>query len=231
MDQTPIMQRTRIKICGLTRPIDVQTAVDSGVDALGFVFYEASARYVTAQAVSSMTASLPPFVSKVGLFVNASLQTIVQTVKIAQLDLLQFHGDESADFCETVARTIARPYIRAIGVAPETTPSQLLNLIGQYSSARAVLLDSASISYGGSGQTFDWSILQSWNKNTLALPLVLSGGLNAQNVTEAILRVQPYAVDVSSGVEHAPGIKDGAKIKAFLQAVEATQIGKSNASW
>ncbi|MBX7229014.1 MAG: phosphoribosylanthranilate isomerase [Burkholderiaceae bacterium] len=228
MKQTLVMQRTRIKICGLTRPIDVQTAVDSGVDALGFVFYEASARYVTAQAVSGMTASLPPFVSKVGLFVNAAFETIVQTVNIAKLDLLQFHGDESPDFCESVARILARPYMRAIGVGPQTTSSHLLNQIAQYPSACAILLDSASVSYGGSGKTFDWSILQSLDKNNLTLPLVLSGGLNAQNVSEAIFRTRPYAVDVSSGVEHAPGIKDEAKMKAFIQAVEASYLGKIN---
>ena len=224
------MQRTRIKICGLTRSVDVEAAVDRGVDALGFVFYKPSARYVTAQAVLGMTAALPPFVSKVGLFVNASLQIITQTVQIAGLNLLQFHGDESADFCENAAQTVGLPYIRALGLSAKTSSGQLLYLISQYSAASAILLDSASIGYGGSGHSFDWSILQTWDKNALGLPVVLSGGLSAQNVAEAMCRVQPYAVDVSSGVENAPGIKDPVKIKEFCQAVAAADALQTSTS-
>jgi phosphoribosylanthranilate isomerase len=214
-------QRTRIKMCGLTRAQDVAAAVAAGADALGFIFYAASVRYVSPEAAAQLAAAAPALVTKVGLFVNASASEVVQTMRTAGLDLIQFHGDETPDFCESTARAAQRPYIRAIGVNPQHTTEDLLNLVRAYPSAKAFLFDTASAGYGGSGKTFEWSILQPLAKNVPALPLVLSGGLSAQNVADAIRRVRPFAVDVASGVESAKGIKDAQKIAEFVAAVRA----------
>ncbi len=223
------MQHTRIKICGLTRQPDVQAAVGAGADALGFVFYAKSPRYVAPDAVKKMTSGLAPFVTKVGLFVNAVQKEVLDTAEAAGINLIQFHGDENPDFCEQTARLAGLPYLRALGVASDTTAAQLLHLRQQFHQASAVMFDTASAGYGGSGQTFDWSILEQCNADAAGPPVVLSGGLSALNVAEAIARLRPYAVDVSSGVELEKGIKDAAKIKAFCAAVRAADAAITNA--
>jgi phosphoribosylanthranilate isomerase len=217
--------RTRIKFCGLTRAQDVRSAVQAGADALGFVFYANSPRYIAPAQAALLMQAVPVMVAKVGLFVNASTQEVVHAVQTTGVDLLQFHGDETPELCEITARAAQRPYVRAIHVAPEHTAADLLHCLQTYPNAKAFLFDTASTSYGGSGKTFEWSVLQSLltanPANVPAHPLVLSGGLNAQNVTDAIKRVRPFAVDVSSGIESAKGIKDAQKIAEFAAAVRA----------
>jgi phosphoribosylanthranilate isomerase len=208
-------------MCGFRQPQDVAAAVAAGADALGFNFYAGSARFVTPAQAAQLIAAVPAFITNVGLFVNASEQEVVQTVQITGVDLLQFHGDETPAFCEAAALAAQRPYIRAFGIAPDQSAAGLLHLTQSYPNARAFLFDTASAGYGGSGKTFEWSVLDQVVSNASARPLVLSGGLNAQNVAEAIRQVRPFAVDVSSGVESAKGIKDAHKIAEFAAAVRA----------
>lgn len=212
-------QRTRIKICGLTRHEDVQAAVAAGADALGFVFYSKSPRYIQPEAAARLMAKIPPFVSTVGLFVNAGVAEVQEVVAQTSISLLQFHGDETPALCAAIASAVNRPYIRAIRVKPDTDPADLLKYESDYRAASTLftglLLDTYVDSYGGSGKVFDWSLIP----ENIAPRVVLSGGLSAQNATDAVQRVRPYAVDVSSGVEHDKGIKDAAKIRAFIAAV------------
>lgn len=211
--------RTRIKICGLTRAEDVQAAVAAGADALGFVFYAASPRHVTPDAAARLVAQVPPFVATVGLFVNASVDDVVSTVARAPVSLLQFHGDETPSECANLARAVNRPFIRAFRVKPETTTADLLQYESEYRAASGLfaglLLDAFVESYGGAGKVFDWSLIS----KDIAPRVVLSGGLSVPNVAGAIARVRPFAVDISSGVEQAKGIKDVGKIRAFIDAV------------
>ena len=213
--------RTRIKLCGLTRAEDVQLAVQLGADALGFVFYPASPRAVDAKQAAQLLALLPPFVSAVGLFVNASVAEVRQTLAIAPISILQFHGDETLEQCCAIAQEVQRPFLRALRVKPDMKSADLLECDQQYRSARpyfsGLLLDTWVDSYGGSGKVFDWSLIPA----ELAHQAVLSGGLNVQNVTEAVVSVRPFAVDVSSGIESAKGIKDTRLMYAFVSAVRA----------
>lgn len=203
------MKRSRIKICGLTRPEDVQASVDAGTDALGFVFYTQSPRAVTPQLMPPLMARIPAFVQSVGLFVNPEPEWVEEVCASVPLDLLQFHGDEPPEFCER----FGKPYIKAIRVRPGL---DLLQYCDTYASARGVLLDAYHPDlWGGSGQSFDWSLIP----NNCSLPVILSGGLNALNVGEAIRAVHPFAVDVSSGVEISKGIKDASRIEAFINGV------------
>lgn len=204
--------RTRIKICGLTRESDVDAAVAAGADALGFVFYPPSPRYVTPQRAAELVRRLPPFVTAVGLFVNAPRAEIEATLAVVPLSLLQFHGDEGEEAC----RHPRRPYLKAARV---TSDLDLVQYAARYPTASALLLDAFVDGYGGGGKTFDWSLIP----GNLTLPIVLSGGLDPGNVGEAVRRVRPAAVDVSSGVEAAKGIKDPAKIAAFVAAVRAVE--------
>ncbi|HWU97673.1 MAG TPA: phosphoribosylanthranilate isomerase [Oxalicibacterium sp.] len=220
--RTSVMtNRTRIKICGLTREQDVQGAIAAGADAIGFVFYPASPRYVQPAAAAKLVAVVPPFVTTVGLFVNASLEEVQTVLALAPVALLQFHGDETPAQCASIAAAVNRPFVRAVRVKPETAATDLLECESEYRAASALfsglLLDTFVDSYGGSGKVFDWSLIP----ENLAPRLVLSGGLNAQNATDAVQRIRPHAVDVSSGVEQAKGIKDSAKIRAFIAAVRA----------
>ncbi len=214
-------QRTRIKLCGLSRPQDVQAAATAGADAIGLVFYPPSPRHVSAQQAASLLAELPPFISSVGLFVNASLDEIKQTLRIAPLSMLQFHGDETPAQCAQAAETVARPFLRAIRIRPDTTTQDLLESAQLYRASSplfaGLLLDTWSDAYGGTGKVFDWSLIPA----EIAHQAVLSGGLNVQNVTDAVRQVRPYAVDVSSGIESAKGIKDAALMRAFVSAVRA----------
>ena len=222
--------RTRIKICGLTRAEDVQAAVDAGADALGFVFYPASPRALSAEAAAELMAALPPFVQTVGLFVNATPEQVAAAMAIAPVSLLQFHGDESAAYCAAVAERANRPFLRAFRVRPDTTANDLLeyDTVMRTASRKfsALLLDTYVDSFGGSGKVFDWSLIP----EKLAPRVVLSGGLSVQNATDAVRRVRPWAVDVSSGVELAKGLKDHAKMRHFVQAVRMAdqEIGPSS---
>jgi phosphoribosylanthranilate isomerase len=214
-------QRTRIKLCGLTRAEDVKLAVELGTDALGFVFYPPSPRAVDAKQAAQLLALLPPFVSAVGLFVNASVAEVRQTLAIAPISILQFHGDETLEQCCAIAQEVRRPFLRALRVKPDMKSADLLECEQQYRTASpyfsGLLLDTWVDSYGGSGKVFDWSLIPA----ELAHRAVLSGGLNVQNVTEAVTSVRPFAVDVSSGIESAKGIKDAALMHAFVSAVRA----------
>jgi phosphoribosylanthranilate isomerase len=213
--------RTRIKICGLTRIEDVQAAVAAGADAVGFVFYPGSPRYVAPAIAAKLISALPPFVTAVGLFVNATVDEIAAAVAVAPISLLQFHGDESAQECCAAARAVNRPFVRAFRVQSGMGAADLLKYDDEYRAAgglfAGLLLDAFVDGYGGGGKVFDWALIP----KELAPRVVLSGGLSEQNVTEALLRVRPYAVDVSSGVELSKGIKDAAKIRAFIGAVRA----------
>lgn len=201
--------RTRIKICGLTREADVDAAVEAGVDAIGFVCYEPSPRHLSHARAAQLAQRLPPFVTPVRLLVNPSPAELDQALQAMPQALLQFHGDESPELCQQAQR----PYIRAARMRPDV---DLLKLAQQYASAQALLLDAFVDGYGGSGKGFDWSLIPA----NVPARLVLSGGLNAQNVAEGIQRLRPWAVDVSSGVESAKGIKDAALIHQFVRAVQ-----------
>lgn len=204
---------TRIKICGLTREADVDAAVEAGADAIGFVFYPPSPRHVTPERAAVLARRIPPFVSVVGLFVNATADEIVRTLDQVPINLLQFHGEEpETDCCRWQV-----PYLRAARVRPEL---DLLQYAASFASARALLLDAFVEGYGGGGKTFDWTLIPP----ALPLPLILSGGLTPENVGAAVRQVQPLAVDVSSGVEAGKGIKDHARMRAFVAAVRAAEV-------
>ena len=224
---TLFAQRTRIKICGLTREQDVDAAVAAGVDAIGFVMYDKSARYVSPARAAELAQRLPPFITPVLLFVNESASKIIATCAAIAGATAQFHGDESPEDCLASTLQGARPYLRAARIPLGAAGAQfdLLKYASNYSQAQAILLDAHVDGYGGGGQTFHWSLLPP-NVNA---HLVLSGGLNAANVTDGILQVRPrcksLAVDVSSGVERSgpgnKGLKDPEKINQFVAAVRA----------
>ena len=200
--------RTRIKICGLTRAADVDAAVEAGADAIGFVFYDKSPRHVSLEVASELARALPPFVTPVGLFVNAGQAAVAAAAGRIPGLLLQFHGDETSAQC----RDGGRPFLRAVRMAPGI---DLLDLASRFADAQGLLLDAQVEGYGGGGKVFDWSLVP----RDLPCRVVLSGGLHAANVTDGILRLRPWAVDVSSGVEAAKGIKDAAAMRRFCDAV------------
>ncbi|HMV05725.1 MAG TPA: phosphoribosylanthranilate isomerase [Accumulibacter sp.] len=202
--------KTRIKICGLTRASDLQEAVDAGADALGLVFYPPSPRYVDLATAASLASRVPPLVTIVGLFVNADPAQVRATLAAVPIHLLQMHGDEDEAYC----RQFDRPYVKAARVR---AGMDLLQYAAGFPSAQALLLDAFVEGYGGGGKVFDWSLVPP----TLGKPLILSGGLDAGNVGDAVRRLKPAAVDVSSGVEADQGIKDAKKIRAFVKAVRA----------
>ena len=203
------MTRTRIKICGITRPEDALHAVECGADAIGLVFYAKSPRAVTIDQAVAIACELPPFVSVVALFVDAAPDFITTVLGQVSVNTLQFHGDESAQFCAQ----FERPYIKALRVRPSDDP---VAASLAYPSARGILLDSWREGVpGGTGETFDWRLA----RGVFPKPLVLAGGLNAANVGTAIEQVRPDAVDVSGGVELKPGIKDALGIASFIRAV------------
>ena len=202
------MSRTRIKICGLTRDADVDDALDAGADALGFVLYAKSPRAVSIARAAELAARLPPFVMPVLLFVNASAQEVAQACAALPQALLQFHGDETPEQCQQADR----PYLRAARMAPGF---DLLDFAAHFPAAQGLLLDAQLEAYGGGGKVFDWSLIPP----SVPLPVVLSGGLNPANVTDGVLRVRPWAVDVSSGVESAKGIKNAELMRRFCKAV------------
>ena len=202
----------RIKICGLTRLDDLQHAVQAGADALGLVFYPPSPRFVDLPTAACLARAVPPFVTIVGLFVNADPAVVRATLAAVPIHTLQLHGDEDEAYC----RQFDRPYIKAARVRPGM---DLVQYAAHFPSAQAILLDAFVDGYGGGGKVFDWSLVPA----SLGRPLILSGGLDADNVGEAVRRLQPAAVDVSSGVEAGKGMKDGEKIRAFVAAVRAVR--------
>ncbi|MGK0475557.1 MAG: phosphoribosylanthranilate isomerase [Oleispira sp.] len=202
------MSKVRIKICGLTRNQDVQVAVAEGADALGFVLYAPSPRAVTAEQAASLIKHAPAFVTTVALFVNESAEEIYRVLEVCSFDLLQFHGDESPEFC----RQFNRPYMKAIRVR---SAEDIHRAVQQYPDTKALLLDAYVENLpGGTGQAFDWRLIPK-----LSIPWILAGGLNANNVADAVNQVKPFAVDVSGGVEASKGIKDVQKIKDFISEV------------
>ena len=201
--------RVRAKICGITRVEDALNAVEQGADAIGLVFYGPSPRNVSISKAMEIVSQVPAFVSVVGLFVNAEASFINEVISSVKLDVLQFHGDETPEEC---ARYL-RPFIKAIRVKSDTN---LVQCAHDFFEAKALLLDAYSEGLvGGTGHVFDWNLIP----KKLTKPIILAGGLTADNVTQAIQQVSPYAVDVSGGVESSKGIKDAAKIAAFMQQV------------
>lgn len=207
--------RTRVKICGITREEDARAAAECGADAIGLVFYPPSSRHVSIDRARAIAAVLPPFVTTAALFVNADAETIAEVVEQVGIDLIQFHGDECPDYCAAHRR----PWIRALRMQDGLDLPQQAE---RFAAGRGLLLDAYRPGVpGGTGQTFDWSRIPA----QLAGRIVLAGGLNPDNVSLAVRQVRPYAVDVSGGVESAPGIKDGDRMARF---VEATRIGESS---
>ena len=201
--------RVRVKICGITRVEDALSAVANGADAIGLVFYEPSPRNVSIEQAIEIAQDIPAFVTIVGLFVNAEPEFIRSVISRVKLDLLQFHGDETPQECACYGL----PFIKAIRVKSDTN---LVQCAKDFSAARGLLLDAYTEGVaGGTGNVFDWGLIP----ESLQKPVILAGGLNVQNVAQAISQVKPYAVDVSGGVEVSKGIKDAAKIAAFMQQV------------
>ncbi len=203
------LSRTRVKICGVTRPEDGALAAAWGADAVGLVFYPPSPRFVEIETAQRIVAALPPLVTTVGLFMNAQPATIQAVLDAVRIDLLQFHGDEPPETCAA----FHKPYLKAV---PMGSGADLRDYEQRFASATGLLLDShGGAQSGGSGQCFDWTRIPAQRHK----PLILAGGLHPGNVAEAIRRVRPYAVDVSSGVESAKGVKDPALMRAFLRGV------------
>jgi phosphoribosylanthranilate isomerase len=227
---TNTQTKTRIKICGLTREIDVDAAVAAGADAIGFVLYPKSARYVSAARAAELSRRLPPFVTPVLLFVNASTAEIANASALVAGATLQFHGDETPDQCQAASGNAARPYLRAarIPLGEDAARFDLVKYVNTFSNAQAILLDAHVDGYGGGGKVFNWSLLPP----SVNAHLVLSGGLDSANVGDGIAQIRPrcktLAVDISSGVEAADasgnplkGIKDAEKMNQFVAAVRA----------
>jgi phosphoribosylanthranilate isomerase len=219
----PMSQRTRIKICGLTREQDVDAAVMAGADAVGFVLYANSPRFVTAQRAAELARRLPPFITPVLLFVNETTDNVIAACGQVPNAMLQFHGDETPEQCRAASGNGARPWMRAarIPLEAQAQPFDLLKFAALHEQARALLLDAHVEGYGGGGKAFDWSRLPP----SVNAHLVLSGGLTPANVADGIVQVRPrcrtLAVDVSSGVEASKGVKDPEKIHQFVAAVRA----------
>lgn len=218
------LHRTRIKLCGLTQLADVEHAVALGADAIGLVFYPPSPRYVAIERAAELARRAGPFVTVTGLFVNAGADDVARVLDQVPLTLLQFHGDETPEQCADIADKVGLPWLRALRVQPGT---DLVEFADRFAAAQGLLLDAFVEGYGGGGHVFDWTQIPSqWLPQSPSSPtpsaaprLVLSGGLSAQNVAGAIERVRPYAVDVSSGIEAARGVKDHARMTAFVRAV------------
>ena len=206
--------KTAVKICGITRVEDALTAARCGAHAIGLVFYRPSPRYVTPERAAEIVRALPPFVTPVGLFVDASEEEVLEIASRARVQMIQFHGSETPEFC---AR-FELPYLKAVRVRPEV---DLLQYARDFEGAKALLLDAYQEGlHGGTGAVFDWNLIPP----ALPLPVVLSGGLHPENVAEAVRRVRPCAVDVSSGVEASKGIKDASRIEAFVNGVRDADV-------
>ncbi len=205
---------TRIKICGLTREQDIHAVASHGADALGLVFYEKSPRHVSVPQAAGLARAVPPFLTVVGLFVNPTVDYVREVLAKVPLDVLQFHGEEAPEFCAS----FGKPYLKAIRVKAGV---DLVECAARYVGAQGLLLDAyVEGTQGGTGESFDWALIP----HNLPLPVILSGGLHAGNVAQAVAQVQPYAVDVSSGVEESKGIKDAAKVAAFIKEVKNVDL-------
>jgi phosphoribosylanthranilate isomerase len=210
-----IPERTRVKICGIREPEHARIAAQAGADAIGLVFYGPSPRYVEVAQAEAVVAALPPYVMAVGLFVDASEGAVRRVLDSVRLDLLQFQGDEPAEFCES----FGVPYVRAVRMEPGT---DLVEYAGRFTRAKALLLDAHVPGQpGGTGRTFDWRGIP----RDLPIPVILSGGLTVENVARAVREVKPWAVDVSSGVETGRGSKDPRKIIEFIRSVRIEDAG------
>jgi phosphoribosylanthranilate isomerase len=205
--------RTRVKICGITRAADARAAAEAGADAIGLVFYPPSPRYLSVERAVEIRDALPPFVQTVALFVNADAAQVAQVIGRVKPSLLQFHGEETPQFCAQ----FGTPYVKAARVRQGI---DLLEYLRPFATAAAWLLDSFVAEYGGVGERFDWSLAP----QTRERPLIVSGGLEIGNVAEAIRRVRPWGIDVSSGVESAKGVKDAGKIAAFIAEVRNADV-------
>ena len=208
--------RTRVKICGITRPSDARAAAEAGADAIGLVFYPPSPRFLSLDRAVEIRDALPPFVQTVALFVNPDAAQVAQVIGTVKPSLLQFHGEETPAFCEE----FGLPYVKAIRVKSGVSQEVLLKYLRPFSRASAWLFDSHVPEYGGVGESFDWALIP-------AVPdrhVILSGGLSAANVAAAVRRVRPWGVDVSSGVEAAKGIKDAGKMSAFIAEVRNADV-------
>ena len=210
------MSRTRVKFCGITRVVDARAAAEAGADAIGLVFYAKSVRCVDAGQAQEIARAVPPFITRVGLFVNHPADEVERMIWDVGLDLLQFHGSETPEYCAA----FDRPYVKAIAMRDGVDVAKQAR---DYADACGILLDTYALDLmGGTGKTFDWSKLDS-NLDKMNMPVILAGGLNAANVADAIRQINPYAVDVSSGVEAEPGVKDRKKMQAFIEAVRGAQ--------
>jgi phosphoribosylanthranilate isomerase len=208
--------RTRIKICGIREAAQARVAADAGADAIGLVFYPPSPRHLALPDAAAIVAALPPFVAAVGLFVNPSEAEVRAVLSAVALDLLQFHGDESPQFCAG----FGKPFVRVVRMEAQT---DLLEYAQRFSRAKALILDAhVPGQAGGTGQTFDWEAIP----RDLPIPLILSGGLTSTNVARAVREVRPWAVDVSSGVEASRGLKDPRKIVEFIRSVQREDAGQ-----
>ena len=213
--------KTRIKICGMTRPEDVQAAVQAGADAIGLVFYPPSPRFLQLDQARALAGAVPAFVSSVALFVNPPAEQVRAVLEYVRPSMLQFHGEETPAFCAQ----FGVPYLKACRVKGGVSAGgDLLEYLRPFSGAAGWLLDSHVAEYGGVGESFDWSLVPGGREREGMRPLVLSGGLSRDNVREAVRRVRPWAVDVSSGVEISKGIKDAAKVAAFITEVRNADV-------
>jgi phosphoribosylanthranilate isomerase len=208
--------RTRVKICGITRIPDAAAAARAGADAIGLVFYPPSPRFLSIERAREIRDALPPFVQTVALFVNADAAQVAQVIGRVHPALLQFHGDESPEFCAQFGLPFVKAYRVRSGVSAAVSALEYLR---PFSGAAAWLFDSHVPEYGGVGESFDWSLVPATDK-----PVILSGGLSQANVAAAIRRVKPWGVDVSSGVESAKGLKDAGKIAAFIAEVRNADV-------
>lgn len=216
------MRKTRIKICGIRRVEDAMHAAYAGADAIGLNFYAPSPRAVTLQQAMAVRNALPPFVSTVALFVNAARSEVIEVCESLNPSLLQFHGDEAHDYCAS----FSRPYVKAIRVGASMKADDLVQLQIEFSTAKALLLDTLSAGqYGGTGESFNWDVIPA----SLREKIILSGGLTPANVGEAVRKIRPWAVDVSSGVELQKGVSDPEKILAFMSAIQRADAEVSEA--
>ena len=212
--------RTRVKICGITRSADARAAAEAGADAIGLVFYPPSPRFLSVERAVEIRDALPPFVQTVALFVNPDAAQVAQVLGRLKPAAMQFHGEETPQFCAQ----FGVPWIKAVRVKSEAREVDLLEYLRPFSGAMAWLLDSHVEAYGGVGERFDWSLVPAALRNGGDKPLILSGGLARENVGDAVRRVRPWGVDVSSGVESAKGLKDAAKIAAFIAEVRNADV-------
>lgn len=203
------MLRPRVKLCGMTRTEDIACAIDLGADAIGLIFYEKSSRCVTVEKARQLLKNIPPFITITAVVVNPARALVEQIITQLPVDLLQFHGDESPEYCQQ----FNRPFIKAIAAESE---SYIQQMSAHYTHARAILLDTPSaLSKGGTGMTFDWLMIPQQTSK----PFILAGGLNAANIRQAVNRCAPYAVDVCSGIEASPGIKDHQKMNELMRTL------------